>query len=106
MGSEVKKAACEEVRVGAGRGGGGILSSLLLCLLAFLLQVQREERNHATGQRGELRLSALAVVLPGFVGRDGVWRDRDKEGRESEQVNGGEERTRLKINLIPGSQEC
>ena len=79
------------------------MPSLFLVLRAFLLQGQRGERNHAPGQRGELCLSALVVVLPGFVGRDGVCREeeRNKERRESERVNEGQERRERKDELNP-----
>lgn len=103
MRSEVEEASRQEVRVGVGRGGGGVLPSLPLVLLAILFQGQQGERNHATSQRGELRLSALAVVLPGFVSRDGVWREeeRNKEKRESEQVNSGQGRRERKDIFNP-----
>lgn len=77
--TKVEKAACQEVRVWAGGGGRGVLPSLVLVLFAFLLEGQRGERNHATGQRGELRLSALTVVLPGLVRWDGVWGEEQRE---------------------------
>lgn len=77
--SEVQKAARQQVGVGACEGGGGVLPTLLFVLLALLVQRQRGERDHATSQRGELRLSALAVVLPGFVSWDGVWTGREKK---------------------------
>lgn len=77
--SEVQKAARQQVGVGACEGGGGVLPSLLFVLLALLVQRQRGERDHATSQWRELRLSALAVVLPGFVSWDGVWTGREKK---------------------------
>lgn len=69
---EVEEASCQDVRMRAGRGRGGVLPSLAVLLLPVLFEGKQGERNHATGQRGQLRLSAVAVVLPGFVGRDGI----------------------------------
>lgn len=90
--SEVEEASSQKVRVGARRRGGGFLPSLTLLVLAFLLQGQRWERNHATSQGGELSLSALAVVLPGLEGRDWICREeeRKRERTVSEQVNRGQ----------------
>ena len=89
--SKVEEASCQKVRVGAGRGGGGVLASVPLLVLAVLLQGQRGERNHATSKRGKLRLSTLTVILPGFVSWDGVWKEEDRNGeKESEQVSGGQ----------------
>lgn len=55
------------------------MPSLVLVLFTFLLQGQRGERDHATSQRGELRLATLTVVLPGLVSWDGVWREEQRE---------------------------
>lgn len=80
-------------------GGGGVLPSLPIVLLPVLLQGQQGERDHATGQRGELSLSALAVVLPGFEGRDGIWRERresNQERRASEIFKTGKHRREFK----------
>lgn len=98
--SEVEKASGQDVRVRAGGRGGGILPSLPLVLLAIFLQGQQGERNHATGQRGELRLSAVAVVLPGFVSRDGVWREEGgnmKRGGSQSELTGSQEQREKRL---------
>lgn len=79
--------------MGAGRGRGVILPSLSLFLFTTLLQGERRERNHATGQWGELCLSALVVILPGFKSWDGVWRRRKEIKRG---IKPSKKRTRRK----------
>jgi len=78
--SEVEEAPRQEVRVREGEGG--FLPSLPHVLLAIVLQQQRREGDHAAGERRELSLSALAVVLPGFESGDGVWRGEGGQQRE------------------------
>lgn len=78
MRPKVQEAPGEVVRMRARRGGGGVLASLVLVLVPVLLQGQQGERDHAAGQRGELSLAALVIVLPGLEGRDGIWRMEDK----------------------------
>lgn len=106
--SEVEEASSQKVRVGARRGRGGFLPFLPLLILAFLLQGQRGQGHHAAGQGGELRLAALAVVLPGLEGRDRVWREEERRrerasvSRSTEVSEGGRE----EAHLIPESWWC